>query len=239
MIHRHDTLPSTNDEALRLAKEGAETYTTVVADHQTAGRGRAGHSWEAPAGAALLCSVLLRPRIAVGTLPLCTLAAGLAVCDAIRRTTTLEPALKWTNDVLVRGRKCCGILCESIPETNGSVAVVAGIGINVSTPAEALPPRTIFPATSLAIEGAAIGRDELLAALLPALRERIEALEGPDGAARTIAAFNGLDALRGLDLLVDGAPGGIDRGLDDEGHLLLEQRDGTLRTIVAGSISIA
>lgn len=239
MILRYDTLPSTNDELLRLVKEGAETYTTVVAEHQTAGRGRAGHTWETPAGDALLCSVLLRPRVAVSTLPLCTIAVGLAVCDAIRRVTPLTPGLKWTNDVLVNGRKCCGILCESIPETDGSVAVVAGIGINVSTPAEALPPRVIFPATSLAIEGANPNRDELLAALLESLRERIAVLEGSDGAARTIAAFNKLDALRGRDLLVDGTPGGIDRGLDEEGHLLLETPDGSIRTVVAGSLSLA
>jgi len=243
MIHRFSTLPSTNDEALRLAREGAPAGTAVVADAQTAGRGRAGHGWSSPPGVALYFSVVLRPRLDPERLPLATLACGVAVAEAVRAETGLAVGLKWPNDVLVNGRKCAGILCEAELGGAEGPAVVAGIGINVNTPVDALPPRPIFPATSLAAEaGRTFDRDALLAACLARLAEEVAVLEGPDGAAATASRFNERDALRGARLraaMPDGSEVvGKNLGVDERGVLFLETAGGP-HEIVAGSLSLA
>jgi len=208
MIHRFAVLPSTNDEALRLAAAGAPAGTAVVADAQTAGRGRAGHAWASPPGVALYLSIVLRPRLPLERLPLATLACGIAVAEAVRAETGLPAGLKWPNDVLVRDRKCAGLLCEGAPP-----AVVAGIGVNVNTPAEALPVRPIFPATSLLLEtGAPQDREALLAAILDGVARWIARLEAPDGPDAVVARFNALDALRGRAVAVDLPDGTVARG---------------------------
>ena len=240
---RLEACASTNTELLRLAESGAEAFTTVVARYQSAGRGRAGHRWTAPAGSALLFSTLLRPRIPVGTLPLASLAVGLALCEAVREETGLPAGLKWPNDLLVRERKCAGILCEGVPPRGDEPpAVVAGIGVNLSIPQEALPPRPIFPATSLSLEGTAPDADRLLERILGALRRWIAALERPDGVAAVVERFGELDALRGRRLRAE-LPGGesvvgTDSGITPEGALRLET-DGGPVDIYAGSLAMA
>ncbi len=241
---RLETCASTNTELLRLAESGAEAFTTVVARYQSAGRGRAGHSWTAPAGAALLFSTLLRPRVTVGTLPLASLAVGIALCEAVRKETGLPAGLKWPNDLLVHGRKCAGILCEGVPPRGDEPpAVVAGVGVNLSIPREALPERPIFPATSLSLEGVSVpDADRLLEEILDALRRWIAALECPDGAAAVVACFGELDALRGLRLRAE-LPGGAsvvgtDSGITPEGALRLDTGAGW-KDVFAGSLSLA
>lgn len=234
---------STNARVLALARGGAPAWTAVVADSQTAGRGRGGRAWASPPGVALYFSVLLRPSLAPDVLPLATLAAGCAVAEAVRAETGLPAGLKWPNDVLVNGRKACGILCEAETGPDGAPAVAVGIGLNVNTPRSALPPRPAFPATSLAAEaGRTFDRERLLQACLAALRAAVARLEGPDGAAATVARFNELDALRGAALeaaLPDGTVArGTGLGAAPSGALLLATADGP-REIVAGSVGLA
>lgn len=240
---RLESCTSTNTELLRLAESGAEAFTTVVARYQSAGRGRAGHSWTAPASSSLLFSTLLRPRVAVATLPLAPLAAGVALCEAVREETGLPAGLKWPNDLLVRERKCAGILCEGVPPRGEEPpAIVVGIGVNLSTPQEALPPRPIFPATSMSLEGAVdLDADRLLERILGALRRWSAALERPGGAAAVVARFGELDALRGRRLRAE-LPGGTsivgtDSGITPDGALRLET-DGGIRDVYAGSLSL-
>lgn len=234
---------STNLRLLALARAGAPAWTAVVADSQTAGRGRGGRAWASPPGVALHFSVLLRPSLAPDLLPLVTLAAGCAVADAVRAETGLRAGLKWPNDLLVNGRKACGVLCEAETGPAGAPAVVVGIGLNVNTPPDALPPRPAFPATSLAAEaGRTFDREALLRACLGALRIAAARLEGPAGAAATVARFNELDALCGARLdvsLPDGSVArGTGRGAAPSGALLLETAAGP-REILAGSVSLA
>ena len=234
---------SPNARVLALARGGAPAWTAVVADSQTAGRGRGGRAWASPPGVALYFSVLLRPSLAPDALPLLTLAAGCAVAEAVRAETGLPAGLKWPNDLLVGGRKACGILCEAEAGPDGAPAVAAGIGLNVNTPPEALPPRPVFPATSLAAEaGRTFDREKLLRACLDALRAAVARLEGPDGAAGTVARFNGLDALRGAPLEVSLPDGSVARGTGlgaaPSGALLLDTAEGP-REIVAGSVAVA
>lgn len=242
-MHRFATLPSTNDEALRLARAGAPAGEAVVADAQTAGRGRAGHGWASPPGVALHFSVVLRPRVAPEAFPLATLACGVAVADAVRAETGADAGLKWPNDVLVGLRKCAGILCEAELGGPGGPFVVAGVGINVNTPADALPARPDFPATSLAAEtGRTFDREAVLAACLARMAEEIALLEGPGGAAACAARFNERDALRGRRLRV-ALPDGTERvgrnlGAGPDGALLLSTPSGPA-PVLAGSVFLA
>jgi BirA family biotin operon repressor/biotin-[acetyl-CoA-carboxylase] ligase len=155
---------STNAHLAEAARHGAVEGTVMVAEHQTAGRGRLERTWESPPRAGLTFSMLLRPApvpsLRYGWIPL---LAGVALVDVVRRLGEIDAGLKWPNDLLVDGRKCAGILAEAVP--NGpDPAVVVGIGLNVSTTADELP---VEGATSLALAGSAcVDRDPLLRSVL-------------------------------------------------------------------------
>jgi len=166
--YRHvESCPSTQR---LLGPEDAEG-TVAVADEQTEGRGRLGRRWHAPAGASILCSVLLRPSVPAERWPELTLVAARACAEALRTVTGLPTAVKEPNDVLIEGKKAAGILGEA-----REGYVVLGIGINVNVPAAELPPRADIPATSLLEEsGRHVPRGPLLAALLERLENRYRA----------------------------------------------------------------
>jgi BirA family transcriptional regulator, biotin operon repressor / biotin---[acetyl-CoA-carboxylase] ligase len=166
----YEHVGSTPSTQLLLAPDAPEG-ALVVAEEQTAGRGRLGRSWFAPAGTSLLCSLQLRPDTPTERLPELTGVAARACADAIAALTGLEPALKFPNDVLVGGRKVAGILAEA---RDGRV--VLGVGINVNLPADELPEDVDRPATSLLVEtGRELDRAELLAELLERLERRYDA----------------------------------------------------------------
>ena len=166
----YEHVGSTPSTQLLLAPDAPEG-ALVVAEEQTAGRGRLGRNWFAPAGTSLLCSLQLRPDTPTERLPELTGVAARACADAIAALTGLEPALKFPNDVLVGGRKVAGILAEA---RDGRV--VLGVGINVNLPADELPEDVDRPATSLLVEtGRELDRAELLAELLERLERRYDA----------------------------------------------------------------
>lgn len=153
-----ESCPSTQLELASDDPEGA----VAVAEEQTQGRGRLGRSWHAPAGSSILCSVLLRPAMSADRLPELTVLAARAAADTLRAHSGLGTTVKHPNDVLVEGRKVCGVLGEA---RDG--AVVLGIGINVNVAHGAMPEETRLPATSILIEtGVATDRATLLAAVL-------------------------------------------------------------------------
>jgi BirA family biotin operon repressor/biotin-[acetyl-CoA-carboxylase] ligase len=155
----------------RLLEEADAEGTTVATDLQTEGRGRLGRRWEAPAGRALLFSVLLRPTPPMALWPELSLVAGDSVATALRAATGVEAELRHPNDVLIGGRKVAGILPEA-----SSGRVVLGVGVNVDQSAEELPAEAAKPPTSLRIEtGRAWPRAELLAALLLELERGYDA----------------------------------------------------------------
>src|SRR5215213_4626616 len=128
---------STNTRLLEEARAGAPEGRVLVADHQTAGRGRLGRRWEAPPGSSLLVSVLLRPAVPLGRAHLLTMAPGLAASDACEEVAGLRPGLKWPNDLVVDDAKLAGLLAESVVEGNALQALVVGMGLNVTAaPAE-------------------------------------------------------------------------------------------------------
>jgi BirA family transcriptional regulator, biotin operon repressor / biotin---[acetyl-CoA-carboxylase] ligase len=153
-----------------LLTQGAPEGTVVVAGEQTAGRGRLGRQWLAPAGTSLLCSVQLRPDVPGERLPELTGVAAQSCAEAIRDLTGLAPELKFPNDVLLGERKVAGVLAEAREER-----VVLGIGINVNVPETGLPQEVDRPATSLLVEtGREIDRAELLVELLERLERRYD-----------------------------------------------------------------
>ncbi|HET7683137.1 MAG TPA: biotin--[acetyl-CoA-carboxylase] ligase [Marmoricola sp.] len=169
-----------------LAAADARPGLVVVADHQTAGRGRLDRSWETPAGVALTFSAVVDPGLPDARWPLLPLAVAVAVAQAVRRSAGVSPELKWPNDVLVDGRKLAGILLERVgPPARGSRPLaVVGIGLNVDQTADELPVPT---ATSLRIEGATVERTALFGAVLAALEETLAVLRAD--AERVLASY--------------------------------------------------
>jgi BirA family biotin operon repressor/biotin-[acetyl-CoA-carboxylase] ligase len=245
-------ITSTNDVAARLADAGAAEGTWVVADEQTAGRGRRGRTWESPPGAGLYLSVIFRPLPAAvrddRITPLLTLMAGVAASQGVRAATGLAPTLKWPNDLVVephgersgfsRFRKLAGILAEASAAGGELQSVVIGIGINLTS--AAYPPDVEARATSIEGElGRPVERAAVLVELLAALASWRRALI--DGRQREL-----LDAWRMLApssrgrrvrwmAAADRTIGGITQGIDDTGALLVKTDAGVER-IIAGDV---
>jgi BirA family biotin operon repressor/biotin-[acetyl-CoA-carboxylase] ligase len=157
-----ETLESTNTEAAEQARRGADEGLCVIADQQTAGRGRLGRRWTSESGAGLYLSIVLRPKLETSRLPLVTLMTGVAVSDALTELG-LKPDIKWVNDVLVREKKICGILAEAVQTARG-LAVVVGIGINLNS--HNIPAELSDTATSLREElGRLVTADEMASVL--------------------------------------------------------------------------
>ena len=164
-VRRVAETASTNADAADAARAGAPEGTVVVAEHQTAGRGRLDRTWESPPGSGLALSAVLRPDgLALADWPWIPLMAGVATAEAVAQLG-LVAQLKWPNDVEIGGRKLAGILVERI-ETPAGAAAIVGVGLNVAMTADQLPIRT---ATSLRLQGVDADRDEVLSVLLDAL----------------------------------------------------------------------
>ena len=160
----YETIDSTNAQAKRLAEAGYGDGTLIVADHQEAGRGRRGRSWETPAGTNIAMSLLLKPEINPNNASMITLVAALAVSKAITQITGEPAPIKWPNDIVMNGKKVCGILTEMSAQFDYVNHIVVGIGINVNI--ESCPEGIAETATSLRIEtGKQISRAELIEAV--------------------------------------------------------------------------
>lgn len=240
-IHWVQSAGSTNDVAADLAEAGAEEGTTVVADMQTAGRGRHGRVWFSPPGAGLYVSIILRPGLSVTPdghpASLLTLAAGVAIAEAVRAATGLPAEIKWPNDVLIGRRKLAGILAEATMHGTSLPSVVLGIGMNLQ--AAAYPPDLRSRVTSIEAEtGRPADRAFVLAEILAALNARYGDLrEGRFDAILT--AWRRLaTALPGAHVEWD-SPVGVVRGraedIDRHGALLVNV-DGKVERIVAGEV---
>jgi BirA family transcriptional regulator, biotin operon repressor / biotin---[acetyl-CoA-carboxylase] ligase len=219
----HRLTDSTNARARELAAAGAPHGTLVTATEQSSGRGRQGRTWSAPAGSALLMSLLLRELDKRS--PLIPLAAAVAVCEAC---APVECGIKWPNDVWVERRKLAGILVEGRPQEGWAVL---GIGLNVTTEAGEFPEELRDTATSLRLAGAHASVEELLAALLRSLRGWLAAEP-----AAVLAAWRQRDALRGEAVRwADGE--GRAAGIDDSGSLLVDTDAGQV-PLAAGEVHL-
>jgi BirA family biotin operon repressor/biotin-[acetyl-CoA-carboxylase] ligase len=237
-VLRYESLPSTNTEVARLAVEGAEEGVAVVADEQTAGRGRLQRAWSSPKGAGLYFSILLRPKLAPDRWPLITFVAALATGDALLEASEVQTDIKWPNDLLANERKICGILAEAI-ETPSGRAVVLGIGINLTN--AAFPDDLVSVATSVANEsGRAAEREAILAALMQALARWYSLLQEPEGVEKIVAAWSSRSSYATNKLVQvtngDETLQGHTRGIEDDGALRLETAQG-IQLIRAGDVT--
>jgi BirA family transcriptional regulator, biotin operon repressor / biotin---[acetyl-CoA-carboxylase] ligase len=178
-LHVLEEVASTNTHAATLAQDGAPHGTVVVAESQTAGRGRLGRHWYSPPGKNLYCSILLRLMPALEQQPLwlswIPLIAALATSRAVQVVTNLKVVVKWPNDILIGNRKLGGVLCESSGVGTAHATVIVGIGLNVNLRRDEFPVELYEIATSLAIEAQQLfDRAVLLAALLAELETRCE-----------------------------------------------------------------
>ena len=232
-IEWHTTIGSTMTEASRLAEAGAPSGTVVGAEEQTAGQGRHGRLWHSEPGSGLYVSIILRRRFNPATLPVVTLALGLAVREAILKAADLACDLRWPNDVLIESKKCAGVLT-----TLESSAIIAGIGINVNH--SSFPEELSNIATSLRIaSGRVHSREQLLVHLLASVDQYCDLLEkhgrGPviEMFARTSSYVSG----RRVCVDQDGSTlRGTTAGLSDAGFLILRGDDGSHNLIVAGGV---
>ena len=171
-VHYFPTIDSTNSYATRLAREGTAEGAIVIADAQSGGKGRLGRSWVSPPGVNLYLSVILRPAVSANVAPQLNLLAAVAVADAIREVCQITPAIKWPNDVLLAGKKVCGILAEMQTEAGELRAVILGIGVNINAPLSAFPEELHDKASSLLlVSGRAIERSGFTASLLTHLEK--------------------------------------------------------------------
>lgn len=235
-VYLFQHLGSTNDQARQLAEGGAPEGLMVVAEEQTAGRGRNQRRWLTPPGSALAFSLVLRPPLRADQATRLTMLAGLAVCEAAELVAGLRAELKWPNDVLLGGRKAAGILVESAFRGESLEYAVAGIGINVSwAPAAA---EVEFPATCLEAEaGRPVDRLTLLRAVLAALEARYDALAGDD----VFAAWRARLTLLGAPAELHTATGritGVAEDVAPDGALLFRTEAGELQRVLAGDLRL-
>jgi BirA family biotin operon repressor/biotin-[acetyl-CoA-carboxylase] ligase len=232
-----ETVGSTNTAAAEWARDGAPEGSVVVTEYQSAGRGRHGRAWTARKGQNLMFSVVLRPALAADRLGLVTVAAGVAVAEAIDAfVSPRRAALKWPNDVLLEGRKTCGMLLESSLSGAEAEAVVLGVGLNVNQ--TAFPDALADTATSLRLTaGRAVPRAPLFARLLRRLEARYDAVQAEGvGAVRT--AFHERLTSLGERVTVrvadaEAPVSGVVRGITEAGALRLDTPDGP-RVVHAG-----
>lgn len=250
-----DETASTNSDVMELARQGEPEGVVVVADHQTAGRGRAGRRWSAPGGASLLASILLRPPAAAAEA--CSMAVALAAAEAVEDVAGFSPRLKWPNDLVWPGdgssqdRKLAGILAEADWPVGSSTAsgprrarpdervvVVVGIGINVRWPDEMPEELTDVAVACNHVTGRDVDREDLLVSLLQHLGPWYERLVTGDRAA-LVPAWRERSATLGRRVRVElGADDVVGTAVDltEQGHLVVETLEGERRSFAAGDV---
>lgn len=228
----YDTVGSTNDLARTWLAEGAPAGACVIADEQTAGRGRQQRAWHTPSGQALAVSVILYPP--ADALAQMVMLGGLAVAETLDDLGLTEVGIKWPNDVLLRSAKVCGVLAEAAWQGAALQGVVLGIGLNVRVDFTGVPTR--YPAISLET---ALGRRVERAELLARLLRRIDARAADLGTPALYHAWKTWLTMLGAPVTVaqdDGALTGIAEDVDADGVLLLRDPAGALHRVIAGDL---
>jgi BirA family transcriptional regulator, biotin operon repressor / biotin---[acetyl-CoA-carboxylase] ligase len=231
---------STNTLAMQAATAGVAEGTVILADQQIAGRGRNGHSWHSEPGSAILVSVVFRPRISPAQSLWLSLMAGVAVHEAIARACGIECDLRWPNDLLVNGKKLCGILTETSADHEQLRFAVIGIGVNLNQ--HAFPRDLVQVATSLHLETGKIwSRSELLIEILRALGAGYRLALGRTGTESLLQRVETISSyVRGRRVHVDEAGGytGTTDGLDSQGFLRVRTTEG-VKTVLSGGVRAA
>jgi BirA family transcriptional regulator, biotin operon repressor / biotin---[acetyl-CoA-carboxylase] ligase len=230
---------STNNVAMELGQQGEPHGAVVIAEEQTAGRGRAGRAWVSEKSAGIHATVLLRPPIAPAQAPLLTLVAGLAVREAVAEETALQPDIRWPNDLLLNGKKCCGILTEMHAEPDRVHYAVVGMGVNVNQ--SKMPAELATVATSLRME---TGRTHSRAALLVRLLRHLDRYynqfiaEGTEPILKRFAEVSSFfEGKRVRITTANGSYDGATAGLEPNGCLRVRRDDGRIEAVISGDVT--
>ncbi len=246
VLHRHETLTSTSDEAASLARAGAPEGTVVIAGEQTRGRGRLGRPWHSPPGSGLYLSIILRPDIAPDRLPRLTLLVAVGVVTAIRGATGLQAAIKWPNDIWIGCRKIGGILCEgALGSGNTRGNVVIGVGLNTG-PIQG-PLEILHTATSISCElGRDVDRNEILDAVLLHVGDLYSGWRDDRWSDSCwldiLALFRQHCLTLGRRVTVTSGKGsyqGKALDVDEDGALLVRVAGGSIRRALAGDVTLS
>lgn len=236
----YDELASTNLQAKLDAENGAGEGTLIVADMQTAGRGRKGKGWSSPAGTNAYFTLILKPDYDVELASMVTLVMGMAVAEGIRATCGVDAQIKWPNDIVAGGRKLCGILAEMSVEREFIHYVVVGVGINVKE--QAFPDQIAQTATSLWQEcGREVSRGELIVNVMRAFEARYKVFCSRRSFSRLVEEYNDMLVNKDREVRVLDPKGefrGISRGVNEKGELLVELEDGSVTAVYAGEVSV-
>jgi len=238
-IQLFTTLVSTNTTAMELASKSNAEGTVVIAETQTGGKGRLGRKWISPKGN-LYFSIILRPAIPTHKAPLITMAGAVAVASAIRSVCGVDAGIKWPNDILISGKKVCGLLTEMSAEQDRIRHIVLGIGIDVNMRPDELPPDIRALTTTLSeAKGSTVNRTVLLRQLLRDMDHWYRQFLVQD--ADVLAEWKKLNVTFGRRITVSGTGElleGIAQGIDEDGRLIVKQNNGVLRLIAAGDVTI-
>lgn len=239
-LYYFESTGSTNLDVKRLMEDGAEEGVLAVAGEQTQGRGRRGRSWQSPPDSNIYMTIGLRPDFQPDLAPMVTLLKAMAVAKAVEETCDLKTQIKWPNDVVVGGRKICGILTEMSAETGYIQYIVIGTGINVNI--------TEFPediketATSLCIEtGSTVLRAPIVAKTMEYFEMYYEKFMQTKDLSLLMEEYNGLLVNKDTRVKVLDPQNefeGTARGIDKKGQLLVEKADGSMEAVYAGEVSV-
>lgn len=239
-IYYYPVTDSTNTRIKQLAESGAPHGTLAVADMQEGGKGRRGRSWYSEAGMGVWMSILLRPEFAPEQASMITLVAAMAVATAVKSVSDLEAEIKWPNDIVIGGKKVCGILTEMSLEADYISYVVCGIGINVNH--EYFPEDITETATSLAIEcGEKISRVKLIASVWKNFEKYYEQFCRTNDLTLLEAEYNSMLVNRDRQVRVldpKGEWSGKAIGINSKGELLVEKEDGSICEVYSGEVSV-
>lgn len=238
VIHAFETIGSTNEHAFKLAQEGAFHGEIVVAEHQTAGRGRRGRQWVSPARKNLYFSAILRPELPPQRAPELTLVAAVALAETLTEAG-VDARIKWPNDVQVGGKKIAGILTELSADAERVHFVILGVGVNLNLRASELPEELLSTATSLwEARGEKVPRALFAAALWTRLEEWLDR-HADAGFAPVRERWKALSSTLGQEVLVRSERRelrGVAEDIDESGALILRTSDGALERILAGDV---
>lgn len=239
-LYYYESTGSTNLDAKRLLEEGAPEGVLVVGGEQKQGRGRRGRSWQSPPGTNIYMTLGLRPEFQPDLAPMVTLLDAMAVAEAVEETCGLKTQIKWPNDVVIGGKKICGILTEMSAETGYIHYVVIGTGINVNI--KEFPEDIRETATSLCIEkGETVLRAPIIAKTMEHFEDYYEKFAQTMDLSLLMEKYNARLVNRDASVKVLDPQNefeGTARGIDEKGRLLVEKKDGSMETVYAGEVSV-
>ena len=237
-IHFFDRIDSTNAKAKELAENGAKHGTLVVADSQSAGRGRLGRTWESQEGTGIFMTLILKPEVAMDRASMITLVTALAVAHGIKEVTGADVKIKWPNDIVLHGKKICGILTEMIVQPDNENYLVVGIGINVHN--KSFPKELVSIASSLHLEGYEVHRVSLIEKMMEHFEVFYEKFLQTEDLSPMLDGYQELlvnkdKAVRVLDFKepFDGTA----KGITKRGELIVDTGEGT-KLVSSGEVSV-